>query len=95
MLSLDTIMQTLGWIGNLLFAVSAVPQAWLSFKQGHSEGLSTGLLSMWFSGEGIAIIFGLYEEVPVQLMANYIFNFGCLLIIIRYKMFPRETREKA
>lgn len=91
-LSLDTFMQALGWIGHMLFAISAVPQAYLSYKQGHSQGISKGLLGMWFGGEAIAIIYGLYEKVPMPLMTNYVVNFVCLLIIIRYYVLPRTGK---
>ena len=87
---LDIIMQTIGWIGHLMFAFSGVPQAWLSYKQGHSRGISKGLITMWFGGEGIAIIYGFYSQVPVQLMTNYIVNFLCLLVIIRYYIWERN-----
>lgn len=73
----------------MMFAISAVPQAYLSIKQGHSRGLSKGLLSLWFGGELIAIIYGLYEQVPLPVMVNYIINFICLSIIIVYYKFPR------
>ena len=89
---LDLFMQCLGWVGHILFAISAVPQSYLSFKQGHSKGISKGLLAMWFGGEGIAIIYGLYEQVPLPLMFNYVINFICLLIIIRYAMYPRGKK---
>lgn len=86
----DIFMQSLGWTGHILFAISALPQAWLSYKQGHSQGISWGLLYMWFGGEAIAIIYGLYENVPMPLMVNYLVNFSCLLVIIRYRKFPRQ-----
>lgn len=89
-MSIDVFMQALGWIGHMLFAVSAVPQAYLSFKQGHSRGISRGLLTMWFGGEAIAIIYGIYESVPTPLMVNYIINFLCLLVIIRYYIWPKQ-----
>lgn len=91
---LDVMMQSLGWIGHMLFALSAIPQAYMSFRQGHSQGISKGLLGMWFGGEGIAIVYGIYEQVPLPLMVNYVINFTCLLVIIRYTVWPRNINIK-
>ena len=90
---MDNLVELIGWIGHLLFAFSAIPQAILSYKQGHSKGLSAGLLAMWFFGEFSALIFGLYKNLPIQVILNYILNFSCLLVIIRYYLIPRSPKE--
>ena len=37
-------METIGWIGSICFALCAIPQAWKSFKDGHSRGITWGLM---------------------------------------------------
>lgn len=90
----DMFMQSLGWFGNVLFAISAIPQAIKCYRQGHSKGLSMGLLSMWFFGEFIALVYGLYSQVPAPLILNYSVNFFCLAVIMFYYLFPREEKPK-
>lgn len=89
----ETFSLILGIAGATAFAISAVPQAYLSWRQGHSKGLSNGLLFLWFFGEGSMIIRGLDVGYELLLMANYVFNFLCLSVILRYKFFPRRDDE--
>lgn len=86
---IHNIMQLVGWIGNLMFAFSAVPQAYKCYRQGHAQGLSGGLLYMWLIGEISALSYGIYEQIPAPLIVNYVFNLLCLLIIMRYYLFER------
>ena len=39
----------LGWIGSLCLAICALPQAWQSFKEKNSNGISWGFLMLWGS----------------------------------------------
>ena len=89
----DLTIEVIGWVSNTLFAAAAVPQAWHSYKQGHSHGLTWGLLLMWFFGELGAIVFAFAKDIPIQLTVNYFFNFIMLLIIIRYKIWERKPDE--
>lgn len=83
-------MEIVGWMGAILFAMSAAPQAWMSYKQGHSEGVSNGLLSMWFGGELLSMIAMAAEpQIIWYVMFNYVLNFLFLLVIIHYKIHPR------
>ena len=83
-------MEVLGWIGSALFALCAVPQAWQSWKQKHSDGLSWSFLLMWFFGEVLTIIYVSQKEDVLPLLANYCFNIILLLIILWYRIFPQR-----
>jgi hypothetical protein len=72
-----------------MFALSALPQALMTYEQGHARGLSAALLTMWGVGETGAIIYGSLKKLPLALMVNYAFNLGCLSVIIYYYLFPR------
>ena len=87
------LIDVVGWLGNMIFAVSAIPQAYTCYRQGHGRGLAPGLLWMWFSGELLAMIYGFAKGLPIPIMANYAFNFTCLVIILRYKYMPRNGEK--
>ena len=87
-----TMLDVCGWIGALCMACCAVPQAIMSVKQGHSEGISKGLLWLWSVGEVFTLIFLVGEESKNwPLLVNYTANILFIGIVIWYKVFPRET----
>lgn len=88
-------MEVVGWIGSILFALCAVPQAWQSWRQKHSDGLSWSFLLMWFFGEVLTIIYVLQKEDVAPLLANYCFNIALLLVIIWYRLFPQRVTVSA
>lgn len=45
-------MDLIGYIGGILLAFCAAPEAYLAWKRGHSS-LSWGFLSLWGVGGGI------------------------------------------
>jgi uncharacterized protein with PQ loop repeat len=83
-----------GWISALTFAICAIPQAVQCYKQGHGDGISMAFLWVWFTGEITGII-----AVPLTLgwvpwlLVNYIGNTTALLVIMRYRFFPRRRYE--
>lgn len=84
-------IETIGWVGAVCFALCAVPQAWLSWQQGHSEGVSGSFLTLWFVGEVCMLGYSLAEIDSLQIIVNYVFNLACLLVIIKYKLRPRRS----
>lgn len=81
-------MDALGWIGSFLFAVCAIPQAYKSYKDGHSDGLGWGFLLMWFFGEVLCLIYATGLGAW-PLVGNYVFNFLALLVILYYKIWRK------
>jgi len=89
-----TYIDVLGWIGSLCLACCAVPQAILSRKQGHSNGISNGLLWLWSLGEFFTLWYLLlqpHDKWNWPLIVNYTANIVFIGIVIWYKVFPRET----
>lgn len=81
-----TMVDILGYIASFLFASCAAPQAYKSYKDGHSNGLSHTFLWLWFTGEILAIVYVLFKYVwDGPLMFNYLLNFTFLLILMYYK----------
>ena len=84
------LIEIIGWVGNACFMLSALPQAIMCYKQGHARGVSVGLLSLWFIGESLAMIYGFAKDLPAPLLVNYACNFVFLCVIIFYKVFERR-----
>ena len=78
-----------GIIGAILFAFCGLPQAITCIKTGNSRGLSWTFLIMWFFGEIFTIIYILPKHDYI-LLGNYIMNFAFLLIMLKYKIKPRN-----
>ena len=83
-------IEVVGWISQLCFMFSATPQAYLSYKQGHSDGVAPGMLTLWFVGESLSIVYGFAKDVPTPILVNYICNLSFMCVIIRYKLFRRS-----
>lgn len=80
----------LGWIGSICFAVCGIPQAAQCARQGHARGISMLFLVLWLIGE-ICYATAMCMEFGWVwwMMTNYIFNTICLLVIFRYRLWPR------
>ncbi len=82
-------METIGWIGSIMFAMCALPQAIKSVRDGHSDGLSWGFLMMWLIGEVFTLIY-VAPKGHIPLIANYAGNLVLLQIMIYYKIWRRK-----
>jgi len=83
-------MEIIGWIGSLLLAVCALPQAILSYRQKHSEGISHGMLFLWGLGELFVLAYVVWK-MDLPLIVNYGANLIMILIIGYYKYFPTQN----
>lgn len=79
----------IGYIGSILLAICGAPQAVLSIKQGHSEGISIYFLLLWTFGEIFTLIY-IIPKLDIPLLLNYSSNILFLIIIWKYKLFPRN-----
>ena len=82
--------EALGWLGSTCLALCGFPQAWLSWKQGHSSGVSSGLLILWSVGE-VLTLFYVLEKADAPLIFNYASNLAALSIICYYRWRPRQS----
>ena len=81
----------IGYMGAILLAICALPQAIMSIKNGHSNGLSYVFLWCWYLGELLLlqhVMATLGTDGP--LFWNYLINSLLLSIIVYYKYWPRE-----
>lgn len=79
-------IESIGWTGATLFAISGFPQALKSWKQKHSHGISWMFLFLWSGGEVLTLIYILLTTVQWPLIFNYGFNLLCLVVIIYYRI---------
>lgn len=82
---------TLGWAGSLLLALCAIPQAYKSYTEKRTVGVSIVFLWMWLAGEVMAAIYVYWEKYSLPLMLNYISNIILILIIMWFSYFPKQT----
>ena len=82
-------IETMGWIGSILFAVCGLPQAIESIKDGNSDGLTWSFLILWFLGEIFTLPYIIHNG-SLPLLFNYSLNFCFVLIILFYKIKPRR-----
>ena len=82
------ILDTIGWLGAFFFAICAVPQAWQSYKEGHSAGLSWMFLIFWLLGEIFMTIY-VWPTGDLPLLSNYLVNLLLTSVIFYYKVHPR------
>jgi uncharacterized protein with PQ loop repeat len=78
------LMNSIGWIGSIFFAICAIPQAVQCYKQGHAKGLDWTFLLCWFFGEILTVIY-VFPKQDWPLLFNYSINLICLFIIIYFK----------
>jgi len=80
---------TIGYVGSILLAVCGAPQAYMSYKQGHSDGISILFLLMWSLGEILTLIY-IIPKIDIPLLLNYTSNIIFLSVIWKFKLFKRK-----
>lgn len=85
-------LELIGWIGSIAFAICAAPQAWESYKTGKSDGITWGFLLLWLIGEIFTLIY-VWPKILWPLIFNYLGNIFFILIVVRYKLYPRSLSE--
>jgi uncharacterized protein with PQ loop repeat len=86
-------IETMGWIGSVLFAVCGLPQAVECIKKGNAHGMTWSFLILWFLGEVFTLPY-IINSGQLPLLFNYTLNFCFVVIILYYKIKPRKTPQK-
>lgn len=80
----------LAWLGQMLLLVCSLPQAFKSYRDGHSAGLSVYMIWLWGLGMFFSFFYFLMTaQVPATI--NYGFNIFVWAIIAKYYHFPRKA----
>jgi uncharacterized protein with PQ loop repeat len=88
-----SLFEILGWLGSICLAICGIPQAWQSFKDKHSHGISWAFLLLWSFGELFALAY-VYDKLDIPLLMNYATNMLILGVIIYYKAKPYSSKEE-
>lgn len=82
----------LGFIGSISLTCCAVPQAWKSYKDGHSDGISKSSACLWLLGLALLVpyVFIKYQFSEPWLLMNYSFNLISISIIFKYRFWKRK-----
>ena len=83
-----SVFEILGWLGSICLAICGIPQAWQSFKDKHSHGISWGFVLLWAFGEIFALAY-VYDKLDLPLLLNYATNILILAVILYYKIKPQ------
>lgn len=86
-------IEIIGWVGSVCFSLCALPQVIKCYRQGHAHGLDSTFLWLWFIGEIAMLIYTALSFDSLQLLLNYGFNLICLIIILKYRLFPRIKKD--
>ncbi len=78
-------IDVIGWLGAAMLAICGIPQAYLSIKQKHSDGVSWGFLSLWGFGEVFQIIY-VFNKLEYPIIVNCALNIVLISIITYYKI---------
>ena len=80
----------LGYIGNILLSVCALPLAISAISRGYDKTPRLFLI-LWFMGEILACLDAIYNVgFYYPIFVNYGCNIVILLIIFKYHFWPRE-----
>jgi len=81
-------MEFIAWVGSILLAVCAVPQAIKSFREKNADSLSAWFLGFWGVGELLLLVY-VIDLRDWALTFNYAANSLLIVIIARYKFWPK------
>lgn len=87
-------IEFIGWLGSMLFAFCGAPQAYQSWKEGHSDGIAPLFILMWGLGEVLTLTYVMLKHGwDLPLITNYVINILFIAVIAGYKLFPRRENE--
>jgi hypothetical protein len=86
-----TVVEVVGFIGALAFALSGIPQAIQSIRLGTSRGMAGGTVALWMVGE-VAMLAYVLAKYPsdLALVGNYSVNLLIVGAISWLWLFPRR-----
>lgn len=93
------VIETIGWIGNILFAICGIPQVIKTYRSKSARDLSETFMWLWLSGEFLTFIYiaaGDFETgtLHLPLYFNYMVNIAmaCFLLYAKYT-YPKKYRS--
>lgn len=88
--------ETIGWIGNIMFAICAIPQVIKTFRSKSVKDLSVLFLWLWLFGELLTFVYILVGDIEkgishFPLYLNYVANIfmACYLLWAKF-VYPKK-----
>lgn len=88
--------ETIGWIGNILFAICGIPQVIKTYRTKSAKDLSALFLWLWLAGELLTFVYIVVGDLETgalhyPLYFNYMVNIfmACFLIYAKLN-YPRK-----
>lgn len=87
--------ETIGWIGNILFAICGIPQVIKTYRSKSAKDLSVLFLWLWFAGELLTFIYIVVGDAETAtfhfpLYFNYMINIFMASFLLYAKYFYTE-----
>lgn len=87
--------ETVGWIGNILFAICAFPQVVKTFKTKRTQDLSVLFLWLWFLGELLTFFYIVVGDIQAETMhVPLYFNYLVNLVLASFLIYAKYTYPK-
>lgn len=78
------IIEIIGLIGAICFAISCIPQMIKCIREDNANGISYGTIWLWLIAE-IAMLIYAFSKYDYVLLGNYIANFPIVIVIGWFK----------
>jgi uncharacterized protein with PQ loop repeat len=82
-------IELIGWIGSIALSLCGAPQAYKSFMDKSSVGISNSFLNLWLGGEIFQLIY-VFEKRDVPLIFSCLMNTLFIIVIYYYKILPKK-----
>ena len=82
-------IQLIGYIGSLAYAICGLPQAIMSIKNGHSQGISRGYAFLSLAGSILSLVYA-FPRQDYILVLNFCANIIVWGIVLKYSYFERK-----
>lgn len=84
-------INAVGWLGSILFALCAVPQVYTTWTTHDVSGLSLVFVLMWFAGELFSAIYLVWDDIKhntrhYPIYFNYTLNTACVTYLLFAKL---------
>ena len=83
-------LELIGWIGGILLAICAAPQAVKTYKEKDASGLSWWMLFFWGAGEVLTLAYIIATNINSgSWQFPLIFNYGLNIILMSYLIWAK------
>jgi uncharacterized protein with PQ loop repeat len=81
------VIQAMGWVGSLFFAISGIPQAVKVWRTKEAGDLSYAFLWLWLGGEWLSCSYVACQNLQIHqfqapLFVNYAVNFAVVIYLL-------------